>query len=255
MNDATEIDGAAAIALSVITVVWSWIEQLISSIWTGLGWPHAVLIIFLISISCYRQEMKALIERVLEFGPSGVKLQPPVFQPASLERAAPSNAAESLSASAGELLPPPPNKGIPMPSVIVFPEQMKFWREGILSEVADMSDAEAKSYLIPMLALSRSMWTFEFCYSNIFGGQIRLLHILNQRIGKSVSVQEINTFWAAHQEQTKPVLDLWTADQYLSYLIQNGLIEKQDELITLTRKGAEFILWLTHFGRPLDRPW
>jgi hypothetical protein len=254
MSDTTEVGSASAIILSVVTIIWGWIERLTSAIWTGLGWPHAVLIIFLIAIGCYRLEIKALIERVLEFGPAGVKLQPPV-QPSPLERADPSAAAVSSSSSTGELSPPPRNKGIPMPEIIVFPEQIKFWKEAILREVSDMSDTEAKSYLIPCLAMSRSMYVFEFCYSNIFGGQIRLLHILNQRIGKSVSTQEINYFWAAHQEQTKPVLDLWSADQYLSYLLQNGLIEKTEDLVKLTIKGAEFVLWLTHFGRPLDKPW
>lgn len=124
-----------------------------------------------------------------------------------------------------------------------------------MREVADMSDLEAKSYLIPMLAMARSMFHFEFCYSCIFGGQIRLLQILNQRPGKTIPMHEVDSFWAIHQEQTKPVLSLWTADQYLTYLFQNGLIERIDDALKLTTKGIEFVLWMTLYGRPLDRPW
>ena len=253
LSEATETIGAGTDFLSAIATVWEWFERLTSTIWSGLGWPHAVLIIFLFTITCYRLELKALIERVLEFGPSGVKLQAPVFQAPLPDRSEP--IAPRASSNAEELPPAPRDKGIPLPPTIVFPEQMRLFKEGIMREVADMSDLEAKSYLIPMLAMARSMFNFEFCYSCIFGGQIRLLQMLNQRPGKTIQMSEVYSYWTIHQEQVKPVLSLWTADQYLSYLFQNGLVERIDDALKLTVKGAEFVLWMTQYGRPLDKPW
>lgn len=253
LSETTEATGAGTDFFSGVAIVWEWLERLISSIWSGLGWPHAVLIIFLLTITCYRLEFKALIERVLEFGPSGVKLQAPVFQAPLPDRSEP--IASGAIPIAKELPPAPRDKGIPLPPTIVFPEQMRLSKEAIMREVADMSDLEAKSYLIPMLAMARSMFNFEFCYSCIFGGQIRLLQMLNQRPGRAIAMNEVYSYWNIHQEQTKPVLNLWTADQYLSYLFQNGLVERMDDTLRLTTKGAEFVLWMTQYGRPLDRPW
>jgi len=255
LSETTDVGGAADVFLSVLKNIWDWVERVTSAVWSGLEWPHAVLIIFLVAIFCYRLEFKALIERILEIGPSGLKLQPPASQPSQPDGVEPRAVVDGSIPVAGELPPAPTNKGIPLPPTIVFPEQMRLNKEGILHEVAEMSDTEAKSYLITMLAFCRAMWSFEFCYANIFGGQIRLLQMLNQRIGRSIHMQEVNTIWATHQEQVKPVLDLWSAEQYLSYLSQNGLVEISADTVKLTIKGAEFVLWLTHFGRPLEKPW
>ena len=255
MSEASEAVSGGAAFVSAVASMWDWFERLVSSFWGGLGWPHAVLIIFLFAIGCYRQEFKALIERILEFGPGGIKLQAPVFQASRVERTETSVVTVEVSPPNIESPPGIRNKGIPLPPTIVFPEQMRLSQEGISKEVSEMTDSEAKTYLIPMLAMARSMFEFENCYSCIFGGQIRLLQIINQRPGKSLSMQEVYSYWTTHQEQTKPVLNLWTADQYLNYLIQKGLLFRGADAIQLTTKGTEFVLWLTHYGRPLDRPW
>lgn len=235
---------------------WAWLERITDSFWIGLGWPHAVLIIFVIAIANYRQEFKALIERILEIGPGGFKLQPPAIG------APQSNIPEVPEAQAVSLVAPvsstPLEKAYGNPislPPIVFPEQVRLAKDQIAGEIAGMSESQAKEYLIPMLAISRSIWVFENCYSCIYGGQIRLLQMLNQRHGRSMPIFEVNSYWAAHQEQQRPVLNLWTVDQYLHYLIFNGLIIRTIESIQLTVKGNEFLLWLINYSRPLDRPW
>lgn len=235
---------------------WNWLERITDSFWTGLGWPHAVLIIFIIAIACYRQEFKALIERILEIGPGGFKLQPPtVSTPQSGNLEVPDPQAP-LSATTVNSMPPAKIEGRPFPlPPIVFPEQMRLAKEQIALETAGMSDSQAKEYLIPMLAICRSLWTFENCYSCIFGGQIKLLQTLNQRHGRSMPMLEVNGYWITHQDQVKPILNLWTVDQYLQYLISNGLITRTIDSIQLTVKGGEFLLWLVNYSRPLDRPW
>jgi hypothetical protein len=255
VNEASEAVGFSATLVSAAVSIWLWFEQLISTLWSSLGWPHAVLIMFLLSVSCYRLEFKALIERILEFGPGGIKLQAPVFQASRVESAEVRVA--DIEASPLSFVSPPAiqNKGIPLPPTIVFPEQMRLSQEAVSNEVSGMTDSEAKTYLIPRLAMARSMYVFENCYSCIFGGQIRLLQIINQRPGKSLTMQEVYSFWLALQEQQKPVLNLWSGDQYLNYLIQNGLVLRGADAVELTTKGTEFVLWLTQYGRPLERPY
>jgi hypothetical protein len=247
--------GNDADANSFAVQVWEWFERFVSSFWEGLGWPHAVLIIFLVVMLCYRKELRELIERIREFGPGGFKLQPISFQNPQSETA---DLPASESSAATAVVTSVPATGvlgapIPLPPTIVFPTMKKDCEDGIAREIQGMTDADAKSYLVPMLAISRAMWVFESCYANIYGGQIRLLLILNQRPGKAVSNVEVVNYWTSHQEQMKPYLNLWTADQYLNYLVQNGLVTKLVDSIALTTKGVEFVLWLTQYGRSLDR--
>ncbi|NWA41108.1 hypothetical protein HX871_18855 [Pseudomonas reactans] len=240
----------------ILVSSWSWLERITDSFWTGLTWPHAVLIIFIIAVACYRREFKALIERISEIGPVGFTLQPPIIetvQSGNIETPGPQKQPSSARLNT---TPAAKIEGNPIPlPPIVFPEQMRIAKELIGSEIAGMSDDEAKEYLIPMLAISRSLWVFENCYACIFGGQIRLLQMLNQQPGRSMSILGVNSYWLHHQAQVKPILDLWTSEQYLQYLTNNGLIARSIDSIQLTVKGAEFLLWLVNYSRPVDRPW
>lgn len=232
--------------------IWEWVEKLISSFWLGLNWPHAVLIIFIVAVVYFKLEMKALIERILEFGPGGIKLQPPALQSARVDIAVVASAevVTPLASPAVAII-----AEIPTRPIIVFPQELQKNNQSLMLDISGLGDADAKNYLLNSLAFARCMLEFESCYSLIFGGQIRILQILNQRIGQVLSVQDGNMYWATHQAQHKPVLDLWSADQYLYYLTVRGLVIKEPNLIRLSTKGAEFVLWLTHFGRPLDKPW
>lgn len=236
-----------------------WLGGIISSFWAGLTWPHTVLIIFVLMMVFYRQELRALIERILEIGPSGFKLQPPVLgsqQNVSKKLDLPSSEPATVPKPLPDISPPKQeSEGHPIPlPPIVFPEQMATSKKHVEYEIAGMPDDKARGYLADSLALTRSLWVFENCYGCIFGGQIRLLQIMNQRPARTITFQEINYYWVAHQEQVKPTLDLWNAEGYLQYLVTNGLVVRTGETLTMTNKGAEFLLWLVHYGRPLDRP-
>ncbi|MNJ38261.1 hypothetical protein D3C77_331040 [compost metagenome] len=239
--------------LEIIVNIWGWLENFVYQAWSGLEWPHSVLIIFLFVVVIYKAELKALLERILELGPGGIKLQPqvvPRFIPSAPEEDGPAKK-PSVDAPRVDLTP----KGIPLPPFDYISEQMKLGIDLINSEISGMDDGEAKEYLIPRLALSRTYWIFESIYAQIFGGQIKFLQILNQRPGKSISQAEIYSYWALHKEQVKPVLDSWSSEQYLLYLSQNGLVFQDAAGARLTNKGVEFLLWLTHLGKPQERPW
>ena len=247
--------------IGVVIAFWIWLEGVVSSFWTGLNWPHAVLIIFILFVVFYRQEIRALIERILEIGPTGFKLQPPLLgsqqdnsEKVEIQSIQAPQPAEELPTST-EVVPPQGGEGHPMPlPPIHFPEQMAISKSHIDFEIDGMADEKAKHYLAERLAFTRSLWIFENCYSCIFGGQIRLLQIINQRVGRTISLSEVNYYWISHQEQVKPTLNLWTAEGYLHYLVANGLVTKTPDSVTMTNKGSEFLLWLVNYGRPLDRP-
>ena len=240
----------------VIAVFWEWLERAVSLFWSGLGWPHTILLIFVIAMAFYRQEIRALIERILEIGPGGFKLLPPPVSTLHSEKIESSELQVPMPTSVAHSPALPAAEGSPLPlPPVIFPEQLRISKGYVTTETAGMSDAQAKEYLTSMLSFSRVTNMFENCYSMIFGGQLKLLQLLNQRPGWSISLSELNSIWASHQNQIKPLLDLWTTDQYLQYLINHGLIVRVADSIQMTTKGSEFLIWLVSYSRPLERPY
>lgn len=255
---------------SVISAGWSWGHDLVSGFWSGLQWPHSVLIITVLFFSLCHKEFKSLVGRMLEVGPSGAKFhpQPPPQSPeltsepkvitAELREAlatATVIATATVTEAAVEIPDPPPaGNEVPLPNPIVFPNQMKIYENGIKYEVAGKSESEALEYILPRYAIYRALFDFEECYSQIFGGQLKLLQIMNQRGLGGISLAELDNLWALHQAQTKPVFDEWNLAAYLNYIRFKGLVIDVGPNVILSIRGKEFVSWLTQYGKPLDKP-
>lgn len=246
----------------IIKSTWTWAETVIAAVWAGLQWPHAVLIITIIFFMQCNKEFKSLVGRMLEVGPTGAKFHPvapsqsaqpslaPTAAPAALD--VPINP-NGLHAGSGWSETRLPDNGIPLPNPIVFPLQMKIYEDGVRHEIQGKSDKDALAYLIPRYAIYRVLFDFEEAYSLMFGGQIRFLHQLNQRLYGGFSQLEIKNMWEAHQSQFKPTFDQWTSDMYLNYLRMKGLIVDMNGSVFLTPRGKEFISWMIQYSRPFDR--
>ncbi|OUM28305.1 hypothetical protein B8W72_20830 [Pseudomonas putida] len=99
----------------------------------------------------------------------------------------------------------------------------------------------------------RVLWYFENVYSYIFGGQIKLLELLNHR--GVVPLDEIRREWDAHKELHKPQLDQLDMDGYLKFLLAKDLILNSGVDLRITPTGKEFLMWMAKFGRSSDRLW
>ncbi|MGQ7814623.1 hypothetical protein ACUTAH_02920 [Metapseudomonas furukawaii] len=231
-----------------------WISNVVSGFWQGLEWPHAFLITSAVVISSFKEEIRKLIPDLNELGPGGLKFSGKQ-SPAQSEHAdEPRIAIPAGEPSEGAVSAPRLGRGIPIPP-IAFQSTVDASKEFIANEVSDLSDPEAKDYLRKWLAFTRVMWDFENIYTNIFGGQIKYLQILNDRVGMGLSIEEARGIWEAHQTQQKPHLDNWTFEQYLNFLKVRTLIEEIDGRIHIHVRGKDFLLWMTQYSRTFDRAW
>jgi hypothetical protein len=118
-----------------------------------------------------------------------------------------------------------------------------------------MQPQETVDYLVSRLAMMRVLYDFETIYSSIFGGQIKFLNYLNQRLVTGCAVSEAEAYWVAHKLQFAPHMDSWTMDNYLEFLRFRGLIKTDGSAIFLTIKGNEFLVWLLQSGKSQEKPW
>ncbi|MCS3835859.1 hypothetical protein HNR03_000439 [Pseudomonas sp. JAI111] len=234
MNSATETnnDWSGFIAGAVAT--WDWLQHLFATIWSGLGWPHATLIMFIVSVYCFRGEIKSILPRIKKVGASGVEVdpQPPLVQP-SLK-----NEEKLQHDHSGD-----------------YPSTFAVALGLVQGEILNKTPTEQVQYLVITDANWRVLWLFENTYSFIFGGQIQFLQMLNQRGITGLSAAEAAKEWEDYKERFKPHLDEWEMKPFLDFLVVRELITKTDDAFFIAPRGNEFLTWMVKNGRSPIRPW
>lgn len=219
---------------SVVSTVFGWSENFVSVFWSGLEWPHAALIIFSIGVYFFRHEVRGVIPRIKKFGTGGVEVepQPPIAQPSLKEGKEPQN---TLSAD--------------------YPSTFTAALNLVENEIAGKELSEQLKYLVCTDAGWRVLLLFENTYSYIFGGQIQLLQLLNERRFTGLSNSDAEAEWAAYKERFKPYLDEWQPEPFINFLIARELIYKTDSALGISPRGSEFLVWMAKSGRSSSRPW
>ena len=242
--------------------VWESIRSFVFLAWTEFKWPHAALIICYFLISNFRSEFRAAIGRLNKLGPTGVEFGPapapeemqgdrdlsiqPVGTASDVPMIECPTTANDHSPTRKPVMPLPP---------YAVPQSLADTQSNIRSEIEDMEPQEAIEYLVSRLAMMRVLYDFETIYSSIFGGQIKFLNYLNQRLVTGCAVSEVEAYWEAHKLQFAPHMDAWTMDNYLEFLRFRGLIKSDGSAIFLTIKGHEFLVWLLQSGKSQEKPW
>ena len=223
----------------VLMSIWHWITGFSSAVWVGLQWPHAVLLVFIIFVSVFTPELKSILARVTDVTRDGVKISP-------------SQTAQSQDESVRDA-----SAVVDNPAHNYFSNEIANALRDVDAELATISNDERFEKMRLNLAFWRAMYFFENTYSIIFGGQIKLLKLLNERGDVGVGTVELDRLWADHQESLKPAIESWTLIGYLSFLFSRDLIviNESTKVISITTRGTEFMLWLTRFGRSEERPW
>ncbi|MDR7109240.1 hypothetical protein [Pseudomonas frederiksbergensis] len=233
------MNGAAASSndwsgfIAGVVATWNWFERLFVALWSGLGWPQAVLIMFCIAVVYFKAEIRNILPRIKSIGADGFELESPQpqIQP---------------SVKQGEL------KAIPAGE---FPHSFEIVSELVKKQIEEMSEKDALLFLLSDDVSWRVLWYFENIYSFIFGGQIKFLALLNQRGVAGVSLSEATREWEVHKENNKPQMDDWEMQPYLNFLVVKELIVIAGEEIKITITGKEFLMWMTKYGRSADRLW
>lgn len=233
MNGATDSGNDWSGFIAVLAATWEWFERLFAALWSGLGWPHAVLIMFCIAVVYFKTEIRNILPRIKKVGADGFELESPLPQ---IQQS--TNDSELQNVPIGD-----------------FPHSFAIVFELVKKQVEGKDPAEVQQFLIRDNAGWRVLCYFENIYSNIFGGQIQLLQLLNQLAVTGLSMAEAGREWAAYKERFKPSLDEWDMDGFLAFLVAKDLIVKTDDSLQITPTGNEFLTWMTKYGRSTARPW
>lgn len=218
--------------IQLIAHIWAWIENLVYFFWSGLGWPHTALIIFIVGVCCFRIELKDVISRIKSIGASGFAVR---ARPQKVQGVAPS-----------------PN--VVQPSHLDSPYTFGLMLEAVDKDVSGLSGDKLVETLRLASAYWRMAYVFENIYSFIFGGQLNLLWVLNQLGDNGMSMADVDREWVAYKERYKPNLDAWEMAPFLQFLYSNELAEERDGVLAITVKGKEFLVWMTKTGRSSVRP-
>lgn len=233
MNSATDSGNDWSGFIAGLAETWEWFERLFAALWSGLGWPHAVLIMFCIAVGFFKTEIRSILPRIKKVGADGFELESPLPQ---VQQS--TNDSEIQNVPTGD-----------------FPHSFGIVLELVKKQIEGKEPGEVQQFLIRDNAGWRVLCYFENIYSSIFGGQIQLLQLLNQLAVTGLSMAEAGREWTAYKDRFKPNLDEWDMDGFLAFLFAKDLIVKTDDSLRITPTGNEFLTWMTKYGRSTARPW
>lgn len=231
---------------------WAFVSGLIASAWTSFQWPHAALLIFVLALINFRAEMRILISRVRKIGEIADFFPAPEQDAEKKETAAAVAGGSTATQPVSTLQPANPLRLAPP---VDFPTEYSASMASVRAEIDGQSDADAKNYLMQMYAHAKVNYEFENLYSNIFGGQIRLLSMMNQRFPGGLPLLDIISYWPTHQATWSKTFDEWTPDRYMSFLYARALCVNYGENVLITNKGREFLIWIVKCGREQNKIW
>jgi hypothetical protein len=110
------------------------------------------------------------------------------------------------------------------------------------------TDGNTVKILIKHLAYTQIELEFEKIYNLIFGSQIYLLKKLNETSSTGKPLQFAEEYFVSVQEKYDLFKD-WDTNKYLSFLLTNLLIIFDNNIVSITIKGNEFLSWLMKRGK------
>jgi hypothetical protein len=133
------------------------------------------------------------------------------------------------------------------PIVIEEQQQIRQYINGL-----NVPQTEAINILISLLAVTYLKLRAETIYRVIFGSQIKMLKALNLFGAKTK--EELAVFYELAKTQY-PSISSYSFENYLNYLITNGLIaQEQDDKFAITSAGKEFLKYLVDISANEDKP-
>jgi hypothetical protein len=123
--------------------------------------------------------------------------------------------------------------------------------DSIKSELArlnfPLNEAETTDLLIRNLAASISTTYFERAYRWIFGSQISALDFLNTNGPTLATIVEVIFFDSAKTEEPEFYGET-TFEQWLSFLLRQGLVAQENDTIGISVQGRDFLVWMVTAG-------
>jgi hypothetical protein len=118
-----------------------------------------------------------------------------------------------------------------------------------------VSEREQIEILVKHLAVTQLLLRAEVTYRTIFGSQIFLLRFLNLAPGTGGTREKLAEFYESARAQSPDLYANYSFEQYLHYLLSQGLIVGQDpERYVITVAGKEFLKWMSDASVTENKP-
>jgi hypothetical protein len=95
---------------------------------------------------------------------------------------------------------------------LMFPAETMIATQSVDAELQSVPADSQIQFLRNSLATWRVLWLFENIYAAIFGSQIKLLRLLNQRGAGGIGQEELTNHWEEYRNSVGAALNAWTMD-------------------------------------------
>ncbi len=185
------------------------------------SWPVAVLILFLV----FRKPISSLIERTEELSVGSMRA--------------------GVRQSAAQVSPDPlVTVDNPAYTPRSLTHEMQLLMENLPRLGIEVDQLDARSTrLVDLVGRSILQNQFLWTHTMIYGTQIEALRWMVQHDDRPISKDNVEPFYKEHLKIAKPldVILPKDVDEYLSFLVQQGLISTVGDLINLTDKGRDYV--------------
>ena len=194
-----------------------------------IKWPLVAVVIGVFFILCFRRCIAAFINRARGFKYAGGEIQagPPTQDPTEIKVGSAEKMLQALDSP-------------------VLLDTERIIREILLKEgIATAEDKE--KVLIRHLAISQLSFAFMRIDFLIYKGQLKILEFLNSHptTPKQMARDMYNEAVVSYPE----VLKDYPFEKYLGFLKTNNLILENEETLSITLFGVDFLAFLVRMGR------
>lgn len=208
--------------------------NIVPEIVQSIGWPHITLIIAVVFLFMFRNQIATFIPRINRITKEGVQIDSEL-NPQKREDADSPNILDHIEIEKTELLRQVENN--------IFSD--------LKSRNLD-SESDTTKVLVRNLAVTKIYLDHEQSYNSIVGSQILLLKRLNEVAGSGEDHPYMVGYFDSVVVRYPEVYSGWTVDAYLNFLIRRGLMIKEEKY-HITHKGQDFLIWLARSGRREDK--
>jgi len=211
------------------------INDMINSEWVSLvdtlKWP----VLALITVLIFRKPIVDLINRVTKVGYGSKSLE------AKQQSEVKENKSEEVSV-------------IDRVVGLFRPETINMFKTAISqeSEFKTLQTAEEKvERLTNYACVIYIMRHFDIIYNSIFGSQIRILEHVNSHSSQTKASVK---FIYEHAKQNNPrFFETYSYDEYLAFLFNFNLLRKDDDILSVTILGVDFLKYLTEMNKDVNK--
>ena len=195
-------------------------------------WPGVVLILGILFILLFKKDISTLLGRTKKIGKGGIEIVSSELQKSSQSK----SSTEELMRT--------------FDSVSLLENEKRIKEDLEERKLADPQDKI--DVLVRHLAVYQLSYLFERFNNSIFGSQISILQHLNSKsLGETA--EPLEPFYANAAKKYPETYADYPFENYLSFLVTAGLLEKKDERYSVTALGRDFLIYLVNSAAPTER--